>query len=75
MENFTQEEINLIKDYLKAEVALDKHLDGAKRGYTPKFTDADKQTAAAVRTHFAKDDADFILSPAYRPELIKAFLG
>ena len=74
MENFTPEQIKLIKDYLTAEIALDKHLEGAKRGYNPKFTDAVKQASGALKGKFPPDEVSFITSAAYRPDLIKAFL-
>ena len=74
MDNFTQDQVTAIKNYLTAQVSLDKHLAGAKIGYNPQFTDAVKLTISALKSVFTKDEVDFITSAAYRDELVKAFI-
>lgn len=74
MDNFTQEEIVAIKKFLSAQIALDKHLEKAKDGYKARFVEDVDASVENLKKIFPVEEVDFIISAAYRPELIKAFV-
>jgi hypothetical protein len=74
MENLTQEQVTAIKNYLTAQIVLDKHLAVTKTGYDPKLTEAVKLTVSELKKVFTQDEVDFLINAAYRSDLVNSFL-
>jgi hypothetical protein len=74
MENLTQEQVTAIKNYLTAQIVLDKHLAVTKTGFDPKLTEATRLTVSELKKVFAQEEVDFLTSAAYRADLVNSFL-
>jgi len=74
MENLSKEQITAIKDYLTAQIALDKHAAKVKIGYSSELSDALKLSVNILKKVFTQDEVDFMTSATYRNDLVKAFL-